>query len=230
MRRAWSLLPLLLMQLTLPAVATGTGHAIPVVCLGLDNALAKRVLPAQLIRLASEHYAPGVVMSCPRGEVAPASTGAPGYRLDIYAGPLHQGPLPRGFSFTLGDGDPRAAGFDQATLLAITCRLRDSRGTLLDMHKSEAVMPIHAPTAAMIISAVSEACQVSDSGVQPGENPQVSTPAVTKATAMDAAPRLQEKAGSGDTIHLQRIPAGRRTQYIIHNKGDDLILERGRSR
>ena len=86
MRRVWPLLPLLL---TLPSAATGAGHAIQRVCLGLDNALAKRVMPAQLMRLASEHYAPAVVMSCPRGEVAQAGTGAPGYRLDVYAGPLH---------------------------------------------------------------------------------------------------------------------------------------------
>ncbi len=227
MSQTWPLLLLLL--LALPAVATGTGHGMQGVCVDLDGSLAQRVMPAELMRLASQYYAPVVVKSCRHGEVAPAGAGAPDYHLDIHIGPLHQGPLPRGFSFTLGDGDPRAAGFDQATLLPITCRLRDSRGTLLEMHESEAVMPVHAPTATMIMSAVSESCQVPGSA-QADEDPGVRSLVVTKAAATAAVPQLREPAGSGDAIHLQRIPAGRRTQYIIHNKGDDLILERGRSR
>ena len=178
--------------------------------------------------------------------------------LSALVGKAEYGSTPAGFSFSVGNSDPRALDFQKANVLPITCRLspinRPEQSAELNMgfSDSEVIGPTfdikaltdHISTVCFnLLQEVNWPVDTSESKHQPKATswmpeirietePEAMPPTNQKSSVAEQNPPALPSAGSGETpkpITKEINKAGRKV-YIIHNQGNPIIFKFGHER
>lgn len=175
------------------------------------------------------------------------------HTLDVTVGKASHDGTPPGFSFSLGNSDPRSPGFQKADVIPIQCRLRanadPSQQADLTMTFNALAPPASADKwQASLVEDISTVCyELLDSLhlYQPSPAPAAmpSAPGLPQAATPVAQPAwmpavkietVQEPPPKPDTVNpadpIKAVPSEERKQLIIRNQGTPLIIKWGHER
>jgi hypothetical protein len=175
-------------------------------------------------------------------------------------GNVEHGSTPAGFSFSMGNSDPRALDFQKADVLPITCRLSsvedDAQSAELNMGFADSAVTGANPDVKALSDHVSTVCfnllqeikwpvktsSADTKSVNPSWMPEIRIETETEGGASPilpipaetAAPKsesLQPEAEPAEPKAVTReITKEGRKVYIIHNQGNPVIFKFGHER
>ncbi|MDO9105251.1 MAG: hypothetical protein Q7U57_09850 [Methylovulum sp.] len=171
-----------------------------------------------------------------------ADNGAYSHTLDVHIGHINNAATPVGFSFSSGDSDPRAAGFQKADVIPVSCRLssnKDPRQAVelaMDFSAGGLISP-SGPDKIIgrLVDDISTVCFDLLDDLQWPQTEQHTQPLLIKPAWMPQVkiekvpePPATEKIKTAVKTEIDRTDE--RKQLIIHNQGSPLILKLGHDR
>ncbi|TAL53038.1 MAG: hypothetical protein EPN89_01840 [Methylovulum sp.] len=168
------------------------------------------------------------------------------HTLAIQIGEIKTGTTPVGFSFSSGDSDPRAAGFQKAEVMPVSCRLTANGKPRQDVELEMSFsanrlirdLKNHGHQAKIIdqlIDNMSTVCFDLLDGLNWVKPEQQSMPLSIKPTWMpqvkiESIPVPVPAGKVKSAVHSEIDNTEERKQIIIHNQGSPLILKFGHER
>ncbi|ANE54880.1 hypothetical protein [Methylomonas sp. DH-1] len=172
----------------------------------------------------------------------PLSANGPfSHRLQARLGKVARRETPVGFSFSSGNSDPRAADFQKADVLPVTCSLRDAENQAVLIER-ESTFSAHAldkdvlPARIVdkLVDQIGTAClDVLEHAPLPKQPGRVRTELFKPKWMPDVRVEVREipaAGGAGSSAQPAAIGDEPKKEVIIHNQGNPVIFQFGHER